>query len=133
MFLYNHYNFIAHGFVIQRKKRRHILNKREIIRGQQEISIIFQNGIFLRGRLFDLIYIAADKRQMGVATSKRIRTAVMRNRIKRMLREAYRFEKMNFNECVKTILVGNEKTIKAHLNDLRQEMRQMANRIASNQ
>ncbi|MDZ7344631.1 MAG: ribonuclease P protein component, partial [candidate division KSB1 bacterium] len=59
----------------------------------------------------------------------RIRIAVNRNRIKRLLREAYRHEKENFCHRRWLILIGREETLNAQLENLRNEMRKMAARI----
>ncbi|MCI0694117.1 ribonuclease P protein component [candidate division KSB1 bacterium] len=102
------------------------LTKSEIIRSSHEISFIFENGRFLRGRFFDLIWVTESRRQVAFAVSKRIRTAVARNRIKRRLREAYRLEKSGFQEKLRLILIGHEKVLQAPFDELRREMQKMA-------
>jgi ribonuclease P protein component len=111
------------------EKRCHGLTKRELIRRSHEFTTIFQSGRFLRGRFFDLAFIIGERRKAGFAVSKRIRTAVKRNRIKRMLREAYRLEKGKFFQRVCLILIGREETLNAPLENLRKEMQKMADRI----
>jgi ribonuclease P protein component len=115
--------------VLTNNKRFYCLTKREIIRRPQDFSELFQTGRFLQGRFFDVTYVIGDRQQVGFTTSKRIRTAVPRNRIKRMLREAYRFEKQNFAQRVRVILIGRENILHVHLDELRKEMRKMAARI----
>ena len=111
------------------EKRRRGLTKREKIRRSHEFTSIFQTGRFLRGRFFDLTFVIGENRKVGFAVSKRIRTAVERNCIKRMLREAYRLEKEKFRQHVCLILIGREETLSAHLEKLRKEMQKMAARI----
>ena len=109
-------------------KKKRGLSKSEIIRSSHEISSIFENGRFLRGRFFDLIWMGDKHRQVAFAVSKRVRTAVSRNRIKRRLREAYRLEKNGFQENVQLVLIGHEKVLPAAFDDLRREMQKMASK-----
>jgi ribonuclease P protein component len=111
-------------------KKKFTLTKSEIIRSSHEISSIFESGRFLRGRFFDLIWVMDGCRQVAFAVSKRIRTAVARNRIKRRLREAYRLEKSGFQEKLRLIVIGHEKVLQAPFDDLRREMREMAARLS---
>jgi ribonuclease P protein component len=106
--------------------KRYGLAKNEIIRRPQDISAIFQSGRFWRGRWFDVAYSTGEGRQVAFAVAKRIRTAVARNRIKRLLREAYRLEKENFQAPVRFVLIGHEKILQASLPDLRGEIRKIA-------
>jgi ribonuclease P protein component len=108
---------------------RHRLDKNEIIRRSPSISAIFNQGRFKRGRSFDVAFKFGINRQAAFAATKRIRTAVARNRIKRRLREAYRLEKSRFNERVQLVLIGHENVAQMPFDDLRDEMRQTAAKI----
>jgi len=110
-------------------KKKYGLAKNEIIRRSEDISAIFQKGRFLRGRSFDVVFINGLARQVAFAATKRIRTAVERNRIKRLLREAFRLEKENFHTPTQLVLIGHDNILQAHLDDLRSEMRNMAAKI----
>ena len=105
------------------------LGKNEIIRRSQAIAAIFQSGCFQRGRWFDIAFINGATRRVAFAATKRIRTAVERNRIKRLLREAFRLEKENFLAPAQLVLIGHENILQAKLDGLRNEMRNMAARI----
>jgi ribonuclease P protein component len=110
-------------------KKKYGLTKNEIIRRPQIISEIFQSERFQRGHWLDIAFAGGTNRQVVFAATKRIRKAVERNRIKRLLREAYRLEKENFDEQVRLVLIGHENMLRAPLNDLRGEMRKMAAKI----
>jgi ribonuclease P protein component len=114
---------------VNKSKKKFGLAKQEIIRRAFDITALFQAGRFVRGRCFDLVYLTGDRRQVAFAVAKKVRTAVQRNRIKRLMREAYRLEKSRFSEKVRFILIGHENILHAHLDELRQEMRKMAARI----
>ena len=109
--------------------QKHGLAKNEIIRRSEDISAIFQNGRFQRGRWFDVAFSNGTERRVAFAATKRIRTAVERNRIKRLLREAFRLEKENFLTPAQLVLIGHENILQAQLDDLRNEMRNMAIKI----
>lgn len=109
--------------------KKYGLTKSEIIRRPEEISAIFKNGRFLRGRWFDAVFISAPERQVAFAATKRFRTAVSRNRSKRLLREAYRLEKENFLVSAQLVLIGHETILHAPLDGLRREMRNVATKI----
>ncbi|MDZ7359361.1 MAG: ribonuclease P protein component [candidate division KSB1 bacterium] len=115
-------------------EKRYGLAASEILRRPQQISALFQNGRFCRGRWFDVVYSVPNpcegsRRQVAFAATKRIRKAVARNRIKRLLREAYRLEKENFRTPAQLVLIGHENMLHAPLDDLRQQMRQVAAKI----
>ena len=110
-------------------KKKIGLAKPEIIRRAFEINALFQTGRFVRGRWFDLVYLTGGHRQAAFAVTKKVKTAVQRNRIKRLMREAYRLEKKCFRENVRVILIGHENILQAHLSELREDMHKMAAKI----
>jgi len=73
--------------------------KREKLKGKKLIEQLFDQGKHMGGRPVKLIYLKTGPGdgvpvKVGVvAPKKRFRTAVARNRIKRLLREAYRRNK----------------------------------------
>lgn len=116
--------------VASQGRKKYGLSKSEIIRQPLKISAIFQNGRFQRGRCFDTAHSFGTNRQVAFAVTKRIRTAVARNRIKRRLREAYRLEKYHFPAQLNLVLIGHEKILQTPLPALREEMRQRAAKFA---
>ena len=129
----------------------HSLGKHEILRKQQLISLLFSSGKSAKGNFLRVVYAFVDPEHavvrgatafMPVVGKKKLSSAVQRNRIKRMMREAYRLEKAGFarhreypqNEsalkmlCLVFIYMGGKKPFPA-LELFRQEMRELAEKI----
>ena len=66
------------------------LPKKEIIRKKDDFHEIIQNGKRLGKRYLRFYYIEAEHRQVGFAVPRKLGKAVLRNRIKRLMREVYR-------------------------------------------
>jgi ribonuclease P protein component len=69
------------------------LPKAEKIKGKKAIKEFFASGRRYHFRDFTLICLPATRTKAGFIASKQIGTAVKRNRIKRIMREAYRMNK----------------------------------------
>jgi ribonuclease P protein component len=72
------------------------LDKTERLKGKQIIKKLFSTGRRFYTSNLTIIYLPSDKNATGFVASKRIGGAVKRNRVKRILREAYRMNKDNF-------------------------------------
>ncbi len=64
--------------------------------------------------------------RLGVVASRRVGPAVMRNRAKRRLREAFRLNRHGFQGRADVVLVARPAVIKAGWNDLVQELNRLA-------
>lgn len=96
--------------------------KNEKLKSEKEISLLFEKGKSVAVYPLRLIYLStetdgAPKTKAGVSVSKRLfKRAVDRNRIKRLMREAYRLQKQpvfsNFSSsCTLMILyIGKDTT-----------------------
>jgi ribonuclease P protein component len=91
------------------QKRVNALSRGEIVRGQGAVSRLFNQGSRLKGG--SLLLIHTSSRQVEVAArmpvkvlftvgKKLVPRAVDRNRIKRLMREAYRLEKNMLSDAV---------------------------------
>lgn len=77
------------------------LKKSEILRDKQEISRLFDNGEWNKGRFVNVVHLSSDKRKVLFATARHFKGAVLRNRGKRYLRECYRNNKEWFSSlCI---------------------------------
>lgn len=71
------------------------LPKERLLRKTQEFSRVYKGGSRLRGKGFSLVYLANNLTysRLGISVHRRIRGAVRRNRIKRIIRENFRLHR----------------------------------------
>lgn len=78
---------------------RYTLRKNEILRGRKSFSKVFSSGNKLADQAILCFYqidnsdTETNRAAVGFAVSKKIGKAVVRNRIKRLMREGYRLNK----------------------------------------
>ena len=78
------------------------LPKERLLRKSQEFSSVYRSGSRLRGKGFSLVFLANNQSysRLGISINRRIRGAVYRNRIKRIIRENFRLHHEIFpNSC----------------------------------
>ena len=80
----------------------HSLRKHEILRKKQLISLLFKSGKSVKGDFLRVVYASLKTDAhivqrvpaiLFAVSKKTVPSAVRRNRVKRMMREAYRLEK----------------------------------------
>ncbi len=109
---------------------RATFKKVERLSGKTVLADLFKNGKSVKAFPFVLLYKAyeSDKdfpARLAISIPKRkVKSAVKRNRIRRMVREAYRLQKQPFYDVLKShhqqlamliIFVGNEATLESNL------------------
>ena len=67
------------------------------LKKQKDFDLVFKKGKRLYSESLTLIYLPAKNQKVGFAVSKKHGKSVRRNRIKRLLREAYRSYGYNSN------------------------------------
>ncbi len=74
--------------------KKYTFSKNERLKSRKEISRIFKDGIFLYSEHLSLGYSVAESNKFAVSIPKKLfKSAVIRNKLKRRIREAYRLNK----------------------------------------
>jgi ribonuclease P protein component len=87
----------------------------EHIHTQRDFNKVFKNGLRLENKAIKILaYIRKDGqdiRRLGLITSKRVGTAVIRNRTKRRVREIFRINKHLLEPSLDLIFILKSETI----------------------
>lgn len=106
------------------------LSKSKIFRGKREFGVVYNRGrSYANSRL--VLYVMRSTElegRVGFAAGKKLGGAVVRNRIKRMLREAYRLTQHEINPEYAIIMVGRKKLIDAKCGDVIKAFRELCAR-----
>ena len=91
------------------------LPKSSIIRDKFEFNRVYSKGRSYVNHMMIIHVISSDdvKGKVGFAVGKKIGNAVVRNRIKRIMREAYRISQHDINQNVSMILIARKPLIDA--------------------
>ncbi|MBN2104386.1 ribonuclease P protein component [bacterium] len=84
------------------------LPKKEILKKSHDFQCVLKRGKRWEGKIIKCFYFKADERKVGFVVPRRLGKAVIRNRIKRLMREAYRHHKYAVGEF--WILIMAKKT-----------------------
>lgn len=106
------------------------LNKNEIIGSNKDFSRIYSKGRAYVTRDM-VIYVMNDERcngKVGFAAGKKLGCAVVRNRVKRLLRETFRLCKKNIRRDCALLLVGRKNLIDAKLDSAIKSFRELSRR-----
>jgi ribonuclease P protein component len=96
------------------------LRSSERLRQTREYQRVFQHGKKLVSPLF-VIYIhpgSTSFSRLGMAVSKRVGKAVVRNRIKRLIREVFRRHKTAFKSPCDVVVVARQQAADASFADV---------------
>jgi ribonuclease P protein component len=86
------------------------LKKRNVLRKNKQFQEVYRTGRSFANRLAVLYVLSSgtDARRIGFAAGKRLGGAVVRNRVKRLLREVYRLHQAELIVGTDLILVGRQ-------------------------
>jgi ribonuclease P protein component len=84
------------------------LPKKEVMRSQGDFREVLENGKRRGGIYLQFFFKGGEQRQVGFAVPKRIGRAVLRNRVKRLMREVYRKYRQEIGPYKIVMLAKNE-------------------------
>ena len=95
------------------------LSKSEIFRGKHDFNAVHSRGKSFANHALILLAVNDERYngKVGFAAGKKLGGAVIRNRVKRLLREAYRLNKNSLRRDCAMILVGRKFLINAKFRD----------------
>jgi len=69
-----------------------------LLRENREFDAVYRHGARLHGAGFSIIYLANSREynRIGISVSRKLKGAVIRNRIKRIFRESFRLNRSTF-------------------------------------
>ena len=87
---------------------RNTFSKRERLQRGFQFRRVYEQGRKVEGKLVVvyMLEVAPEDRAVGVVTSRRIGGAVVRNRARRLLREAYRLNKHKLKSNLQIVMVA---------------------------
>ena len=94
------------------------------LRRKSEFDAVFDAGRRLRGRSVTLIAAPNDlgRSRVGVVASRRIGGAVLRNRAKRLMREAFRLNRHLIARPMDVILIAQPRTPRTPFSEIEDEV-----------
>ncbi|MCX7784973.1 MAG: ribonuclease P protein component [candidate division WOR-3 bacterium] len=106
------------------------LPKREILSTLKEFNAVLKNGKVVSSRSFSVYYTKGPNRKIAFLVPKNVAPkAVMRNRVKRYLREIYRNNKEYFAHNYWYIVQARTLAIEKLLKELESEMLELLTKI----
>ena len=93
----------------------HKLPKQGLLHKNKSFQAVYRLGKSVANRMAVLYVVPNEekRRRIGFAAGKRLGCAVVRNRVKRLLREAYRLHQHRLKEGFDLVLVGRQSMIKS--------------------
>jgi ribonuclease P protein component len=93
----------------------------ERIRKKSEFASLYRDGGRLRGRYFTLVFLrnGLGHSRLAVVASRKVGSAVVRNRVKRRFRELFRRNKTLLEESLDIIVITRPESGEAPWPDLR--------------
>ena len=110
------------------------LKKTERLRKNSEFLEVYKSARKIQGRYVSVYFVFKDEnaRKVGFVVSKKVsKKAVIRNKIKRRLREIYRTNKYFLHENISIIFTAKPEIIMANYNEIKEDVLNLFEKIAN--
>ena len=107
------------------------LTPAERIRKKSDFARLYREGGRFRGRYFTLVYRrnGEGRSRLGVVASRKVGSAVVRNRVKRRLRELFRRNKALLGDTIDLIVIARPEAGEAAWAEFREAYRSSLDKI----
>lgn len=108
-------------------------SKQNVLKKNKNFRIVYRHGKSWANRLVVLYVLpqpkkSADQRRAGFVTGKKIGGAVVRNRAKRLMKEAYRLFQNRLKDGVDMVFVGRSQLVHSDFNEVQKALIELCNR-----
>lgn len=107
--------------------KKNSLSKKEILVNSVEFKNVIFKGLRFLTQIFGIYIKTTDNLfcRVGISVSKKTGNSVMRNRIKRVVREWFRINKNKFNKSFDMVFIFKNKTNKDDVSDINKSINQI--------
>ncbi|WP_302815937.1 ribonuclease P protein component [Selenomonas flueggei] len=112
------------------KQKKYTLPRSKMIKRRSDFQCVYQKGHSAAGRHM-ILYVLRDPRvagKVGFAAGKKLGCAAVRNRTKRLLREAYRGLQHELRGDIGILLIGRAGLADGKMQDAAEDLRRLARR-----
>ena len=83
------------------------LPKQCLLRKSSDFDTVYRHGTRLQGNGFSILFLPTSREnsRIGISVSRKIKGAVVRNRIKRIFRESFRLHKNDYPQGADIVIV----------------------------
>lgn len=103
------------------------MKKIETVKSTNLFNDIIQKGNKVKSRYFILCYVKNDlnKNYFGVAVGKKVGNAVIRNKLKRQIRNLIDENKLLFKKSYNYIIIGKKECLNATFENMNNDLKKM--------